>query len=98
MNQRARTPETGRLPNVRAGKYMSVIETRRSVVKFVAVWIVQRKGRISRVKARNSFAKWEVVEALRVRIVREDRESVGHALLDGSLQRVVAGVDVVDIG
>src|SRR5260370_14904341 len=88
---------SGRWTLVRAGKGVGMVKAWWSVVKFVAVWIVQRESGVSRVEAGNALAKREIVKALRVGIVRQDCESVGHALFHGSLQRVVARVDVVNI-
>ena len=63
MDQRTVTSETGGLPNIRAGKHMSVIETRRAIVELVAVRIVQREGGVAGIKTGDAFAKRKVVQA-----------------------------------
>lgn len=97
MNQGAVAGQSGRLPNVRAGEHVGVVETRGAVVKGMAVWIVKRKGRIAGVKTGDALAKGKIVEAFRVRIVGQYSDAVRHALLSGHLQGMVAGIDIVDV-
>jgi len=53
--------ERGGLPDVGTSEHMGVIETRRPIVKIVAVWIVQWKSGIPGIKTGDAFAKRKVV-------------------------------------
>src|SRR4030081_981437 len=75
-----------------------MVKARLSIVEVMAIGIAQRQGRISRIKARNSLAKWEVIKTLGVGIVGQKCYAVRHALFERSLQRVVVCIDVSYVG
>src|SRR6266850_7634577 len=63
----------------------------------MTVGICDWEGRVSCVKTRYSLPKRKVVEALRERIVGQNREAARHALLHRRLQRVIDRINICDI-
>lgn len=76
VNQGPGTLQAGRLPDIRAGEHVGVIETRRPVVKLVAVRNAQRKSRVAGVEAGDALTEGKVVKALGVGVVGQNGEAV----------------------
>src|SRR5882672_4987275 len=75
---------------------MLVVEFRRSIVESMSSRIVPGLGGRG-VKAGNTGTRRQVVETLGPGVVGEDHQSHGHALLRGELQRVVVGIDILQV-
>src|SRR4029077_11135747 len=96
--ERAGTLDCWRVPDIGRAEDVRVVKARGSIVHLVAVGIVEWKSRVPGVEAGNALTKWEIVQTLGVSVVGQERESVRHAFFHGSLQRMIASVDVGNVG
>src|SRR4029077_11051777 len=98
MNQGTGILHTWRLPDVGTCEDVGGIKGGGTIVHLVADRSVEWECRITGVEAGNAFAEGKVIQALGIRVVRQDSKAVRHALFDGGLERMVVRVDIRNIG